>query len=308
MLLQCEVNLRKEMHRARVVVEGSRVLRQQPRRKAWSALLLPVGLSLRTPTMLSTSASPRAVSVQMQGDSDVLEALRRENAKFTSELQSLENMQGYSAPTNPGYYNQNQAPDLSTRAVRVAGPLALAAGAVAATLAVSSATAPAPITKEEIYAAQKEWGNAIVRISKTYLDGGDYVSAAAAAADQLYGYGRTDVLFKPTKASVEPFRPTAEGAMSYFIGGSKNKDFDEDHGFALGPDGMGWKKVIFDNNKIDFNGATAQAMGEYYFYSAKDNSVAKVEYTFGYKRNDDGKMRIYLHHSSLPYKPPAPKA
>ena len=42
-----------------------------------SALLLPVGLSLRTPTMLSTSASPRAVSVQMQGDSDVLEALRR---------------------------------------------------------------------------------------------------------------------------------------------------------------------------------------------------------------------------------------
>merc|ERR1712078_578060 len=63
----------------------------------------------------------------------------------------------------------------------------------------------------------------------------------------------------------------------------------------------GWKKVIFDNSKIDLNGATAQAMGEYYFYSAADDSVAKVEYTFGYKRNDDGKVRIYLHHSSLPY-------
>ena len=34
-----------------------------------------------------------------------------------------------------------------------------------------------------------------------------------------------------------------------------------------------------------------------------DDSVAKVEYTFGYKRNDDGKIRIYLHHSSLPYVP-----
>merc|ERR1711918_37983 len=97
-------------------------------------------------------------------------------------------------------------------------------------------------------------------------------------------------------------RPTGEGALSYFVGGDKvTGGFDEDHGFALGPGGAGWKKVIFDNNKIDFNGPTAQAMGEYYFYSAADDSVAKVEYTFGYKRNDDGKVRIYLHHSSLPY-------
>ena len=48
--------------------------------------------------------------------------------------------------------------------------------------------------------------------------------------------------------------------------------------------------------------ATAPAMGEYFFTSAADGSVAKVEYTFGYKRADDGKMYIYLHHSSLPYK------
>jgi len=27
----------------------------------------------------------------------------------------------------------------------------------------------------------------------------------------------------------------------------------------------------------------------------------RVEYTFGYKRNDDGKVRIYLHHSSVPF-------
>merc|ERR1719238_488888 len=76
--------------------------------------------------------------------------------------------------------------------------------------------------------------------------------------------------------------------------------FPEDHGFALGPADGGWKKVIFDNNKVDFNGQSAQAMGEYYFYNQKDEAT-KVEYTFGYKRNDDGKIRIYLHHSSLPY-------
>merc|ERR1719159_1693101 len=150
--------------------------------------------------------------------------------------------------------------------------------------------------------AQREWGDAIIPISKTNLKGGDYSGEAAKAADELYGYGRTDVLFKPTKAKEEPFRPTGEGALSYFVGGDKVAGgFAEDKGFALGPGGVGWKKVVFDNNKIDFNGASATAMGEYYFYSAKDDSVSKVEYTFGYKRNEDGKIRIYLHHSSLPY-------
>ena len=155
---------------------------------------------------------------------------------------------------------------------------------------------------DEIVTAQRSWGDAIVRISKTYLDGGDYVNEAARAADELYGYGRTDVLFKPTKAAEDPFRPTGEGALSYFVGGDKvTGGFAEDKGFALGPGGAGWKNVVFDNSQIDLNGNTAQAMGEYYFTSAADGSIAKVEYTFGYKRNDDGKIRVYLHHSSLPY-------
>jgi len=203
-------------------------------------------------------------------------------------------------------------PALSTRAVRVLGPVALFAGAVAGTLAFTSVSTPAPITFEEVMATQREWGDAIVGISRTYLDGGDYVSAAARAADELYGYGRTDVLFKPTKAAETPFRPTGSGALSYFVGGDKvTGGYAEDAGFALGPNGVGWKKVVFDNNKIDLNGASATAMGEYYFTST-DGSVAKVEYTFGYKRNKDGKLRIYLHHSSLPYPgkakkvPPAP--
>ena len=240
------------------------------------------------------------------------------NNYYIYDSDTWEQSGGAPAPKPPDFNAIAAAPEtstLSTRAVRLLGPLALAGGAVAGTLALTSVTSPKPITQAEVLAAQKEWGDAIVRISKTYLDGGDYVGAAGKAADQLYGYGRSDVLFKPTKAAEAPFRPTAEGALSYFIGGDKVAGgFSEDKGFALGPGGVGWKKVIFDNNKVTFNGATAQAMGEYYFYSAADDSVAKVEYTFGYKRNEDGKMRIYLHHSSLPYpgkkKPPAeaPKA
>ena len=44
--------------------------------------------------------------------------------------------------------------------------------------------------------------------------------AAADAAGELYGYGRTNVLFKPTKAAEFPFRPSASEAMSYFVGGA----------------------------------------------------------------------------------------
>ena len=194
-------------------------------------------------------------------------------------------------------------PGLTTRAVRVLGPLALVAGGAAGALSFLSATAPAPITMDEVVEAQREWGDAIVRISKTWLDGGDYAAEAGKAADKLYGYGRTDVLFKPTKAKETPFRPTGEGALSYFIGGDKIVGgYDEDHGFALGPDGKGWKKVVFDNHQVDYSGNVAIAMGTYHFTSVEDDSETRVEYTFGYKRCDDGQPRIFLHHSSVPYK------
>jgi len=46
-------------------------------------------------------------------------------------------------------------------------------------------------------------------------------------------------------------------------------------------------------------------MGNYYFTSADTGDKTKVEYTFGYKRNADGKLRIFLHHSSVPFAVPA---
>ena len=57
----------------------------------------------------------------------------------------------------------------------------------------------------------------------------------------------------------------------------------------------------FDNHQIDYLGNAAIAMGTYYFTCAMTGDVTRVEYTFGYRRNDDGKPRIFLHHSSVPY-------
>merc|ERR1719324_916672 len=120
---------------------------------------------------------------------------------------------------------------------------------------------------DEVTAAQKGWAEAIAKISKTYLNKGDYIGAAGAAAGELYGYGHTNVLFKPTKAAEFPFRPTGGEAMSYFVGGKVVEGgYDEDAGFAING-GKGWEKVVFDNHQIELNGDTAIAMGNYYFTS-----------------------------------------
>eukprot|EP00490_Sorites_sp_Unknown_P026459 CAMPEP_0114665952 /NCGR_PEP_ID=MMETSP0191-20121206/31729_1 /TAXON_ID=126664 /ORGANISM="Sorites sp." /LENGTH=321 /DNA_ID=CAMNT_0001912423 /DNA_START=29 /DNA_END=994 /DNA_ORIENTATION=- len=157
------------------------------------------------------------------------------------------------------------------------------------------------ITQQDVINAQAGWAGAIKEISKIYLSGGDYVGAAAKAAGELYGYGHTPVLFKPTKAADAQFRPTAEEAMSYFVGSDAVPGgYSEDHGFAING-GKGWSEVVFQNHQIDISGAVAIAMGNYFFTSAADGSTSKVEYTFGYTKNSDGKVRIFLHHSSIPY-------
>jgi hypothetical protein len=113
--------------------------------------------------------------------------------------------------------------------------------------------------------------------------------------------GHSKVLFKPTKAAAYPFRPTGGEAMSYFVGGSAvDGGYSEDKGFAING-GKGWKEVVFTNHGIELNGTCAVAMGHYVFTCATTGDKAKVEYTFGYKRNEDGKARIFLHHSSVPY-------
>merc|ERR1719389_1290971 len=116
--------------------------------------------------------------------------------------------------------------------------------------------APAPVTEAEVLEAQQLWADSIASISKVYAEKGDYVAAAGEAAGKLYGYGKTDVLFKPTKATKNPYRPTPESAMSYFVGAEAMNDDKykgEDAGFAING-GRGWSNVVFNNHKIDLNG------------------------------------------------------
>ncbi|WP_202717249.1 hypothetical protein [Thiothrix subterranea] len=161
---------------------------------------------------------------------------------------------------------------------------------------VTPAPVVAPITEQDVQAAQQAWGDGIVTIGKTYQEKGDYQAITSKLLDQLYTFSDGTVLFKPTKAAEDQFRETKDEALSYFVKGKET----EDHGFALQP----WSKVRFENDAIAINQDTAEAMGNYYFTDAATGKETKVEYTFGYKRDKaDGHLKIFLHHSSLPYHP-----
>lgn len=151
-------------------------------------------------------------------------------------------------------------------------------------------TAPHKITQQEILAAQKAWGDGIVAIGAAK----DHEKAAMEVINKLYGYDIGPVLFKPTKASVVEFRDTKEKALSYFVTGK----VPEDKGFALAP----FTKVRFDNKGIAIDCDSALAQGNYYF-TKTDGTEIKVDYSFGYVEDQDGQLKINLHHSSLPYKP-----
>merc|ERR1712007_288545 len=99
-----------------------------------------------------------------------------------------------------------------------------------------------------------------------------------------------------TLAAAEQFRPTFDGALSYFVG---NGHVSEDSGFAI----KGWTAVRFENaDDIILAGPTAMAMGNY-FFTKPDGDIVKVEYSFGYFLDKKGDVRINLHHSSMPYVP-----
>lgn len=152
------------------------------------------------------------------------------------------------------------------------------------------------ITEEEVIQAQQVWGDGIVAIGKAFMEKGDFVREAGRHIDTLYAYQMGAVLFKPTKAANVQFRLTRQGALSYFVGG--DEAFPEDHGFAVHP----WIRVRFENAAMFLHGEYAVAMGNY-FFTQTDNTEVKVEYTFGYLKDEQGCLKINLHHSSLPYHP-----
>ena len=152
------------------------------------------------------------------------------------------------------------------------------------------------MTVEKIDNAQREWGDGIVRIAAAHTNGGDYTQVARDHVETLYAYGLTPVLFKPTLAAEQQFRSTFEDALSYFV--ASNNACPEDSGFAI----KGWTAVRFENVDYLVDGKVGMAMGNYFFTTPEGNEV-KVEYSFGYTLDDDGNVRINLHHSSMPYAP-----
>jgi len=158
-----------------------------------------------------------------------------------------------------------------------------------------------PITEAEVNAAQQEWCDGLVMIGKVHKSGGDYRAAAAKVIDDIYDYREGSVFFKPTLASGKnTFRPTREGALAYFVGG--NSQFPEDSGFAL----KHWVKVRYDNNAaengIQIHGNLAITMGNVYLTNAKGEEVM-VDKTFVFRRCKDGKLRLCVHKSALPFDP-----
>merc|ERR1719316_715241 len=145
------------------------------------------------------------------------------------------------------------------------------------------------MTKELVEAAQKAWGDGIVKIAKAHTDGGDYVQTATDHINTLYAYGiwGKPVLFKPTLAAEEQFRSTFDKALSYFV--ASNDACPEDAGLAI----KGWTAVRFENVDIITEGSVGLAMGNY-FFTTPEGDEAKVEYSFGYKLDDDGNVRIIL--------------
>ncbi len=158
-----------------------------------------------------------------------------------------------------------------------------------------------PITAADVNAAQRAWCDGLVKLGKVHSAGGDYKSAASQLIDELYDYEDGQVFFKPTLASGKnTFRPSKEGALAYFVGG--DQAFPEDTGFAL----KHWVEVNYDNNAaengIQIHGDIAITMGNVYLTDSQGNEVM-VDKTFVFRKCKDGKLRLCVHKSALPFDP-----
>ena len=158
------------------------------------------------------------------------------------------------------------------------------------------------ITYDEVNAAQQAWCDALVKIGKTKEEGGDYKAFAEQVLTEAYNYDYGKVFFKPTLASgAQTFRNDKKGALSYFVGG--DADYPNDKGFALKP----WVKARYDNagennEGIQIYGSVAITMGNVWV-TDKDGNEVMVDKTWVFKKGNDGKLRIIVHKSSLPFLP-----
>ena len=156
-----------------------------------------------------------------------------------------------------------------------------------------------PILEKDIFDAVSAWGDGLLEISNAYENSGIEKATLVAEGmlDGLYGFNLGSVLFKPTlSGGSQTFRSTREGALSYFVG--QNPVYPQDSGFGI----KFWRKVTAEPSAVFIDETVAMWMGWVTFID-KNEQVTKVDKSWGYKLDDKGKLRIILHHSSLPYIP-----
>jgi hypothetical protein len=155
------------------------------------------------------------------------------------------------------------------------------------------------IIQRDISDALRLWGDGLIAISTAYENIG--LSAAREVADQtldrLYAFELGPVLFKPTlSGGAQTFRPTKTGALSYFIG--HDPEYPSDSGFGI----KFWRDVKPATSATFIQNNVAMWMG-WVSFTDKYNTVVKVDKTFGYTKDQNGNLKIVLHHSSLPFTP-----
>lgn len=158
------------------------------------------------------------------------------------------------------------------------------------------------VTYDEVNAAQQAWCDALVKIGEMKEKGEDYKAFAEQVLSNAYNYDNGKVFFKPTLAyGSQTFRNDKKGALAYFVGGDPT--YPNDKGFALTP----WVKARYDNageknEGIQIYGSIAITMGNVWV-TDKSGKEIMVDKTWVFKKGEDGKLRIIVHKSSLPFSP-----
>ena len=155
------------------------------------------------------------------------------------------------------------------------------------------------INEEQLMQARVAWGDGMIAISQAYDGSGIKLARGVADGflDDVYGFELGPVLFKPTlSGGAQTFRPTKEGALSYFIG--HNSKYPSDNGFGI----KSWHEIKSETCAAFIDEDVAMWMGWVTLTDKNGHSVV-VDKSWGYKKLRNEALKIILHHSSLPYNP-----
>ena len=153
------------------------------------------------------------------------------------------------------------------------------------------------INEEQLMQARVAWGDGMIAISRAYDGSGIELAKGVADGflDDVYGFELGPVLFKPTlSGGAQTFRPTKEGALSYFVG--HNPAYPSDSGFGI----KSWHEIKSKTCAAFIDEDVAMWMG-WVTLTDKDGHSVVVDKSWGYKKLGNGALKIVLHHSSLPY-------